>query len=406
MSDDIIREAPAALHELARAVCHAFYDAEACAIVEILLKHKCVKEADLVEILELDSKTTTQALLRLEKDKLAHRKKCAEPGGLADATGAIPVFDYWFIHFKQMVDVIRYRLAIMRDRIEKSGLNSASHTSFECPGCHKRYGDSDIPSLLDPSDGQIRCSVESCGEVLVRDDAAIKATVQAANENLAKFNAQLGKVFQLLQDTEQYTLSATLLNPPPTVVNPIEECRQLLDRAPRRNAGQAGGQSHRTSGQRHADEPETHVQIDFSDSAAPKTVQRKLAAWHVGSTIAPEATPSGPPVVSITAPAPAAAATSDLLLPAPADSNILDLLEMQPEESAPVAAVAVSEQPMDEGDDDMMEAEDPFSIEFIVGGQTINITNIAKEHQVSVLVRSVQCADRPGALYTGAAGAI
>jgi hypothetical protein len=78
---------------------------------------------------------------------------------------------------------------------------SESHTTFECPGCRTRYADSDIPSLLDPIDNELkyllssrlfthsrpRCSLESCGAVLVRDHASISAAADAARHTIALY---------------------------------------------------------------------------------------------------------------------------------------------------------------------------------------------------------------------------
>lgn len=50
-------ELPKALETLVRKISRAFYEAEVVVIMDILLRDKCVREAEFMDILQLDART-------------------------------------------------------------------------------------------------------------------------------------------------------------------------------------------------------------------------------------------------------------------------------------------------------------------------------------------------------------
>ena len=118
--DSLVTEVPKAIEDLTRMICRGFYHPETVIIMDILLKDKCVKETDIVEILQLDPKTVctqffeafffitlswqvSTALTALKRDKLAESKPCADPNAPPDASGAPAAPQtYWFINFKHV----------------------------------------------------------------------------------------------------------------------------------------------------------------------------------------------------------------------------------------------------------------------------------------------------------------
>jgi hypothetical protein len=88
--------------------------------MNILLREKCVKETDLNLMLQLDDKTVCllhcarlfdffqaqQLWMLLDKDKLAQKKKCADPNEKPEVVDGKEVpptkHTYWFIHYKNV----------------------------------------------------------------------------------------------------------------------------------------------------------------------------------------------------------------------------------------------------------------------------------------------------------------
>lgn len=55
----LVFEIPDIMNEFTRKICKGFYGPEVNIIMDILLRDKCVKELDIVELLKLDEKTVS-----------------------------------------------------------------------------------------------------------------------------------------------------------------------------------------------------------------------------------------------------------------------------------------------------------------------------------------------------------
>eukprot|EP00899_Mesostigma_viride_P002271 jgi/Mesvir1/12044/Mv00330-RA.1 len=175
---------------------------EAVILLDALTRRQWVKEEDLARDLKLHPKQLRRTLRALEEDQLVvreHRREYAPPkpgtpnpaqGGPAsgstapatlggslpghvadkavtDASGriirqAVHQFCYCRINYGRFVDVVRFKLGRMRQRLVDDLDENNVCQEYICPkaGCGRRYTALDAPRLIDPRDLLFHC--EEC----------------------------------------------------------------------------------------------------------------------------------------------------------------------------------------------------------------------------------------------------
>lgn len=208
---ELLTEVPDILKRLALTVVKSFYETEHAAIVNLLVKHTCVKEDDLSDLLKFDKKQLRNVLARLKNDKLV--KQRVYKGKQAD-TGSTLTFNYFFIDYKLFVNVVKYKLDHIRNKIEHDEREATNRPSFVCNQCHKRYSDLEVDRLLDPMSGNLNC--EFCGGPIDEDVTDVEQK-QSSRSLLALFNEQMEQIFVLLRGCEDIKLAPEVLEPGPAL---------------------------------------------------------------------------------------------------------------------------------------------------------------------------------------------
>lgn len=211
----LLLEVPPVLKRLAKLVARGFYEDEHVALVNVLTnaKHPCVKEDDLMELLKFEKRQLRQALIRLKNDKLikqrVHKEKHQE-------TGTMLTFNYYFINYKLFVNVVNYKLDHIRKKIESDEKQAKNRPSFLCTQCKNKYSDLEVDRLIDMMTGALKCTY--CSGVVDEDVSEIQ---QGNNyrTSLARFNEQLGPIFQLLKESENINLAPQILEPEPDLTS-------------------------------------------------------------------------------------------------------------------------------------------------------------------------------------------
>ena len=67
----------------------------------------------------------------------------------------------YYILQQVFVDVVKYKLDRMRQKIENKERDSTCKTLFKCPHCHKEYNEFDAGNLMDMLTGLMNCTF--CG---------------------------------------------------------------------------------------------------------------------------------------------------------------------------------------------------------------------------------------------------
>ncbi|NWH72725.1 T2EA factor, partial [Piaya cayana] len=207
---NIITEVPAALKRLAKYIVCGFYGVEFSLVLDILIRYPCVKEDDLLQLLKYERKQLRAILNTLKADKFVKMRMRVETGPNGKSTR----HNYYYINYKVLVDVVKYKLDHIRRKIEADERDSTTRSSFKCPSCSSTYTDLEVNQLFDAFTETLRCTychteVEEDASALPKRDARIL---------LAKFNEQLEPIFVLLRETEDIVLPYDLLEPLPTEI--------------------------------------------------------------------------------------------------------------------------------------------------------------------------------------------
>ncbi|NXE31212.1 T2EA factor, partial [Ptilorrhoa leucosticta] len=212
-------EVPAALKRLAKYIVRGFYGVECSLALDVLIRYPCVKEDDLLQLLKYERKQLRTVLNTLKADKLVKLRMRVETGPNGKSTR----HNYYYINYKVLVDVVKYKLDHVRRKIEADERDSTTRSSFRCPSCSSTYTDLEVNQLFDAFTGTFRCTY--CNTEVEEDGSAFPK--HDARTLLAKFNEQIEPVFVLLRETEDTVLPYDLLEPQPIEIPELSESFDL-----------------------------------------------------------------------------------------------------------------------------------------------------------------------------------
>lgn len=271
----LVTEVPSSLKQLARLVVRGFYTIEDALIVDMLVRNPCMKEDDICELLKFDRKQLRARIATLRSDKYIQVRLRMETG----TDGKAQKVNYYFINYKSFVNVIKYKLDLMRKRMETEERDATSRASFKCPGCFKTFTDLEADQLFDYATCEFRCTY--CKEVVEEDQSALPK--KDSRLLLAKFNEQLEPLFVLLREVEGIKLAPEVLEPEPVDISTIRG----LDA--KRNANQPteqwSGEATRNAGFM-VEETRVDVTIGDENNTNQSAVNRRQAPiWMTESTV-------------------------------------------------------------------------------------------------------------------------
>ncbi|XP_011300518.1 general transcription factor IIE subunit 1 [Fopius arisanus] len=275
MEERLVTEVPSSLKQLARLVVRGFYSIEDALIVDMLVRNPCMKEDDICELLKFERKMLRARIATLRNDKFIQVRLKMETG----SDGKAQKVNYYFINYKTFVNVVKYKLDLMRKRLETEERDATSRASFKCTNCSKTFTDLEADQLFDPNTGEFRCTF--CYEVVEEDQSALPK--KDSRLLLAKFNEQLEPLYILLREVEGIKLAPEILEPEPVDINLI---RGIDTRRPgvRPPGEQWSGEATRGSGFAVED---TRVDVTIGDEttvdSANKRKERPI--WMMESTV-------------------------------------------------------------------------------------------------------------------------
>ncbi|XP_046393880.1 general transcription factor IIE subunit 1 isoform X2 [Ischnura elegans] len=256
MEDRVLTEVPSSLKQLARLVVRGFYNIEDALIVDMLVRNPCMKEDDLCELLKFERKMLRARISTLRSDKF----------------------------IQTFVNVVKYKLDLMRKRMETEERDATSRASFKCPSCCKTFTDLEADQLFDFATEEFRCTY--CKEVVEEDQSALPK--KDSRLLLAKFNEQLEPLFVLLREVEGIRLAPEVLEPEPTDLSSIKGFDKGRPsstlRPPGDPSGPWSGDATRGGG---FQVEETRVDVTIGDESADNVgaARKERPIWMVESTI-------------------------------------------------------------------------------------------------------------------------
>ncbi|XP_069779188.1 general transcription factor IIE subunit 1-like [Narcine bancroftii] len=271
----VITEIPPALKRLAKYVVRGFYGVEYSLTLNILVHYSCVKEEDLQQLLKFEKKQLRAVLNTLKADKFIKSHIRVE----ISADGKSSRINYYHINYKLLVDVVKYKLDVMRRKIETDERNSTTRSSFKCPLCFSTFTDLEVNHLFDPCTGNFNCTY--CHTEVEEDASSIPK--REAQTLLATFNEQVEPIYALLHEIEDIALPRELLEPQPTEIPELTNCLKQKTFCPA-NYAHPGRWSNKTS---CSDLYEQNIVVNFQESEA-KTKKKPIKPqpiWMATSTV-------------------------------------------------------------------------------------------------------------------------
>ncbi|XP_037934962.1 general transcription factor IIE subunit 1-like [Teleopsis dalmanni] len=226
-----VTEVPNSLKQLARLVARRFYSIDDSLIIDMLVRNVCMKEDDLVELLRFDKKQLRSRILILRNDKFIQMRLKMETG----PDGKAQKVNYYFVNYKSFVNVVKYKLDIMRRRMEKEERDATSRANFKCITCYKTFTDLEADKLFDMVSLEFRCT--HCGDAVEEDSSAMLKI--DSKLMLARFNDQLKPMYELLRTVEGITLAPEILEPEPVDINIIRGVMKFQQMDIRQWSGEA-----------------------------------------------------------------------------------------------------------------------------------------------------------------------
>uniref|UniRef100_A0A3Q3G8A4 General transcription factor IIE subunit 1 n=1 Tax=Labrus bergylta TaxID=56723 RepID=A0A3Q3G8A4_9LABR len=213
---ELLTEVPAALKRLAKQVVRGFYGVEHALALDVLIRNPCVREEDMLELLKFDRKQLRSVLNTLKSDKFVKCRMRVETA----PDGKTTRHNYYFINYRLLVNVVKYKLDHMRRRIETDERDSTNRASFRCPCCHSTFTDLEANQLFDLMTGTFRCTF--CQTEVEEDESVCPD----ARTQVARFNEQIEPIYALLRETEDVNLSHDLLEPEPSEIPALKQSRE------------------------------------------------------------------------------------------------------------------------------------------------------------------------------------
>ncbi|XP_029559020.1 general transcription factor IIE subunit 1 [Salmo trutta] len=280
---ELLTEVPASLKRLAKQVVRGFYGVEHALALDVLIRNPCVREEDMLELLKFDRKQLRSVLNTLKGDKFVKCRMRVETA----PDGKTTRHNYYFINYRLLVNVVKYKLDHMRRRIETDERDSTNRASFRCPCCFSTFTDLEANQLFDPMTGTFRCTF--CQTEVEEDESAVPK--KDARTLVARFNEQIEPIYVLLRETEDVHLSNDLLEPEPAEIPALKQSRDRAAAA----AGAAAG-PHReawsTKGSSYADLYTQNVEISMGEQEEQQRKQasegkapRERPVWLTESTV-------------------------------------------------------------------------------------------------------------------------
>ncbi|XP_068602736.1 general transcription factor IIE subunit 1 [Brachionichthys hirsutus] len=223
---ELLTEVPAALKRLAKQIVRGFYGVEHALALDVLIRNPCVREEDMLELLKFDRKQLRAVLNTMKADKFVKCRMRVETA----PDGKTTRHNFYFINYRVLVNVVKYKLDHMRRRIETDERDSTNRASFRCPFCFSTFTDLEANQLFDLMTGTFRCTF--CQTEVEEDESVCPD----ARTQVARFNEQIEPIYALLRETEDVNLSHDLLEPEPGEIPALKQSRE-------RNAAASGNAS-------------------------------------------------------------------------------------------------------------------------------------------------------------------
>ncbi|KLO09836.1 hypothetical protein SCHPADRAFT_857378 [Schizopora paradoxa] len=287
------REDQETLRLLVQHVSRAFYDPKFVIVLDQLSRHPLLKDDELAGRIGLQAKELNKLMAVLTNDRLVQVYRQNE---LKDGAQRSIGKQYYYIDYQHFCNVVKWRVAEMRRRIDSTLRNDLENKGYICPNCKATFTSLEADRLMDFSRGGFYCDIcpTSPGgphEVIMNEDAE---NIRGSRDRMERFMKQTAFVQEGLKKSEAMIL------PPFDVTNLIK--KHIVDSEKQKQA-QSGGLKIAGADGKHVDEgisvlmtvdkDEATRRKEREEEAAAKRQQNLMPSWHLKSTISNDLTSLG-----------------------------------------------------------------------------------------------------------------
>ncbi|TDL25233.1 hypothetical protein BD410DRAFT_743979 [Rickenella mellea] len=201
------KEEQDSLRLLVQHVSRAFYEHKFVIIMDQLARHPVMKDEDLAGRMGLQAKELNKLMAVLATDRLVmvHRQNELKEGA-ARSIGR----QYYYIDYQHFCNVVKWRVAEMRRKIDSGLRNELENKGYICPNCSATFAPLEVDRLLDVYRGAFicdQCSSSPSGptEVVLNEKAE---NVLGSNDRMERFNKQTQWIRDGLKKSESMVLPA------------------------------------------------------------------------------------------------------------------------------------------------------------------------------------------------------
>ncbi|KAL2357927.1 TFIIE alpha subunit-domain-containing protein [Cryomyces antarcticus] len=179
---------------LIRSVVRAFYDTDHTIVVDALMVHSALRDDDLALLMGMNVKPLRRLCGRLKEDGLVsvHSRSELREGSTRPFTR-----DYYYIHYHDSIDNIKYRIHTLTSRVAAMGAPTVEKKALFCPRCKSEYTELEAMDNIDFTTGGFLC--HKCGFALSNQEPSEGI---AENETVQRLNTQLASLTNLLREID------------------------------------------------------------------------------------------------------------------------------------------------------------------------------------------------------------
>jgi transcription initiation factor IIE alpha subunit len=138
-------------------VARAFYDDEAIALIDVLIRDKFLRDDDMSIRLNIPAKKLRSTLQYLMEERWVDVETVDDL-----AQGGSQATKFYYIDYCRTVHTIRLRLHLLQQQLEAAEIAARSNSYYVCPGyksrrCNGKYTEEDVQQYVDLSTGLFIC---------------------------------------------------------------------------------------------------------------------------------------------------------------------------------------------------------------------------------------------------------
>ncbi|KAF8882641.1 TFIIE alpha subunit-domain-containing protein [Mucidula mucida] len=270
-------------------VSRAFYEAKYIIIMDQLSRHAVLKDDDLASRMGLQPKELNKIVAVLSNDKLV---KVYRQNELKEGAQRAVGKQYYYIDYEHFCNVVKWRIARMRYKIDSTLRNELDNQGYICVQCKETYTPLDVDQIMDFMRGAMVCKI--ChGEVVDNED---EEALQGGKDRMQRFNHQMRFIRAGLQKSESMVLpafdvagwvQANAVDPEKQKASQAGSGLKIAGSDPNKKEDDGIGVVIAS------DKDEATRKLERDAEAEVKRQQNALPAWHLKSTITGDLTALG-----------------------------------------------------------------------------------------------------------------